>query len=134
MPQDWKRVIVNILNERVQPAFILVFGSYTKGTVHEASDLDIAYYSNKNLNNYERFLLAGDIAAKCNIDLDLVDIRQVDTVFAAQIFSTGELLACADENTFIKERMKTLSMYVTLNEQRVEILRSIEERGNIYGE
>ncbi|MBM7571716.1 type VII toxin-antitoxin system MntA family adenylyltransferase antitoxin [Aquibacillus albus] len=134
MRQDWKQIVTNKLIEQVQPAFILVFGSYAKGTYRKDSDLDIAYFSHTDLSHYERFLLAGDIAEECKIDIDLVDIRKVDTVFAAQIFSTAEILACADENTLIKERMKALSMYVTLNEQRAEILRSINERGSIYGE
>lgn len=30
--------------------------------------------------------------------------------------------------------MRALSMYVSLNEQRAEILRSIEERGSVYGD
>lgn len=134
MKKELKDLVINILNERLQPAFILVFGSYANGTAREESDLDLAYYSNKTLNSYERFILAGEIASKCNINIDLVDVRQVDTVFAAQIFYYGELLACTDENTFVKERMKAFSMYVTLNEQRKEILQSIEERGSVYGE
>lgn len=132
--EEWKEGIQQILGERLQPAFVLVFGSYAKGTVREDSDLDLAYYSDIQLTNYERFLLAGDLAAVCNIEVDLVDIRQIDTVFAAQIFSTGELLECADENIFTRERMKALSMYAALNEQRAEVLRAIEERGTIYGE
>lgn len=134
MHKDWKQIVIKALNKSVQPAFILVFGSYADGTVREDSDLDLAYYSHKTLNTYERFILAGEIADQCNIDIDLIDIRQVDTVFAAQIFSSGEVIACADEDTFIKERMKALSMYVALNEQREEVLHSIKERGSVYGE
>ena len=130
---DWKLAVQEILLERLQPAFVIVFGSYAKDIAREDSDLDLAYYSEKQLTNYERFLVAGDIAEVCNVEVDLVDIRQIDTVFAAQIFSTGEILDCADENVFIKERMKALSMYATLNEQRVEILQSIKERGSVYG-
>lgn len=132
--QDWKQVVQDTLDEFLQPAFIVVFGSYAKGTAREDSDLDLAYYAEKKLSNYERFLLAGNLAERCQIEVDLVDLRQVDTVFAAQIFSTCEIIACADESVFIKERMKALSMYVVLNEQRAEVLRAIEERGSIYGE
>lgn len=134
MREDWKQVVQDILNASVHPAFIIVFGSHVKGVARDESDLDIAYYSEVMLTNYERFMLAGDVAEVLNIDVDLVDIRQVDTVFAAQVFSSGELIACVDENTFVKERMKALSMYVTLNEQRAEILRAIDERGSVYGE
>ncbi|KAA0955963.1 nucleotidyltransferase domain-containing protein [Sporosarcina sp. ANT_H38] len=129
-----ENTIIEVLNEHVDPSFILLFGSYVKGLAREDSDIDIAYFSETTLTNYERFLVAGDLAEKCQIDVDLVDIKQVDTVFAVQIFSTGVLMDCADENEYIKQRMKAYSMYVTLNEQRIEILQGIEERGSIFGE
>lgn len=126
--------VKRLLIDRVNPAFILLFGSYAGGTANDESDLDIAYYSKITLSNYERFLLAGELAMIANIDVDLVDIRQVDTVFAAIIFSTSEQLYCNDQNIFYKERMKALSMYATLNEQRAQILESIEKQGSVYGE
>lgn len=134
LPEQMKQQIIRILQEQVQPDFVLVFGSFAQGTQREDSDLDIAYFSKKSLTSYERFLLAGELAKVCQIDVDLIDIKKVDTVFAAQIFSTGVLLTCADQSEFIKQRMKALSMYASLNEQRAEILRSIEERGSIYGD
>ncbi|MDM5231316.1 type VII toxin-antitoxin system MntA family adenylyltransferase antitoxin [Lysinibacillus pakistanensis] len=134
MQQNWQKVVVEKLASAVNPAFVIVFGSYAQGSAREDSDLDIAYFAERQLSAYERFLLAGEIAQSCNVDVDLVDILTVDTVFAAQIFSSGMVIDCKDENTFVKERMKALSMYVTLNEQRAEILKAIEERGSVYGE
>lgn len=131
--KDWEKLIMDTLNEQLQPVFILVFGSYAKGTARNDSDLDLAYYSDKTLTDYQRFLLAGDLSVKCNVDVDLVELKQIDTVFAAQIYSTGKVLYCLDENKFIRERMKVYSMYAALNEQRVEILAGIEGRGNIFG-
>ncbi|MFF2178986.1 nucleotidyltransferase domain-containing protein [Lysinibacillus sp. NPDC058147] len=134
MQKDWQKVVVEKLASAVNPAFVIVFGSYARDLTREDSDLDIAYFADKPLSGYERFLLAGEIAQACNIDVDLVDMKTVDTVFAAQIYSSGMVIDCQDENTFVKERMKALSMYVTLNEQRAGILKAIEERGSIYGE
>ncbi|WP_374110272.1 nucleotidyltransferase domain-containing protein [Lysinibacillus sp. BPa_S21] len=134
LQQNWQKVVVENLSSAVDPAFVIVFGSYAQGLIREDSDLDIAYFADKSLSGYERFLLAGEIAQVCNIDVDLVDMKTVDTVFAAQIFSNGRVIDCQDENTFVKERMKALSMYVTLNEQRAGILKAIEERGSVYGE
>lgn len=134
LQQNWEKVVVEKLALAVNPAFVIVFGSYAQGSAREDSDLDIAYFAEKQLSAYDRFILAGEIAQSCNVDVDLVDIKTVDTVFAAQIFSRGNVIDCKDENTFVKERMKALSMYVTLNEQRAEILKAIEERGSVYGE
>jgi len=122
------------LIDRLNPKFILLFGSYARNTANDESDLDIAFYTETPLSNYDRFLLAGELATIINKDVDLVNLREVDTVFAALIFSSGELLYCSDDNTFYRERMKTLSMYATLNEQRIEILEAIEKRGSVYGE
>lgn len=113
----------------------MLFGSYATGKVREDSDLDIAYFSKKEISDFERFIIAGQLANELKIEtVDLVDIKQIDTVFAAQIFFTGVLIYCKDENQFIKQRMKALSMYVTLNEQRKNILQEIDERGYIYEE
>ncbi|MEG0261022.1 MAG: nucleotidyltransferase domain-containing protein [Lysinibacillus sp.] len=51
--------IKEVLQELVDPSFILIFGSYAKGIAGEDSDLDIAYFSKTTFSNYERFLLAG---------------------------------------------------------------------------
>ncbi|WP_341302479.1 nucleotidyltransferase domain-containing protein [Lysinibacillus sp. FSL H8-0500] len=67
------------------PSFILLFGSYAKGTANKTSDLDIADFSNKVISHDERFLLTGEVAQLVNIEVDLVDLKEVDTVFAAQI-------------------------------------------------
>ncbi|MFJ5790973.1 nucleotidyltransferase domain-containing protein [Lysinibacillus sp. NPDC093197] len=134
LSKELKNTIKEVLQARVQPSFILLFGSHAKGVARGDSDLDIAYFSETILTNYERFLLAGDLAEKCHVDVDLVDLQQVDTVFVAQIFSTGILLNCVDDNEFIKQRMKAYSMYATLNEQRTEILQGIKERGSVLDE
>ncbi|GAA0500648.1 hypothetical protein GCM10008986_29970 [Salinibacillus aidingensis] len=133
IPEDWKELIKETLKDRLQPAFLIVFGSYAMDSAHDDSDLDLAYYSNQISTSYERFLLMEELAEKCNVNVDLVDLKNVDTVFAAQIFTTGEPIYVADKNVFIKERMKTLSMYARLNEQRAEIIQGIRERGNIFG-
>lgn len=129
-----KQLIKETLNETLQPIIVIVFGSYAKGIAGEDSDLDIAYYSDKELSDYNRFLLAGELSDKCKVEVDLVDLKKADTVFAAQIYSTGELLYTTDEAIFYRERIKAYSMYATLNEQRAEILKGIKERGSIYGE
>lgn len=134
MLQRCKDNAIAKLNQHVSPEFVIVFGSFAKGTENDKSDLDLAYYAEKELSDYERFLVAGELSCACDIEVDLVDIRKIDTVFRAQIFFTGDLLYSRNEQLFYKERMRAGSMYVTLNEQRKEVLKSIQERGNVYGE
>lgn len=122
-----KQQIVALLTEAVQPAFIVLFGSYAKNTARSDSDVDIAYYSEQSISPYNRFIMMGELAMICGAEVDLINIREVDTVFAMQIFAYGQLLACSDENEFVKQRMKALRMYVELNEQREVVLQSIRE-------
>lgn len=124
--------IKTLIIKELNPEFIILFGSYAKGIERADSDLDLAYYADKALPAYEKFLLAQKLADSLGIEVDLVDIRQVNTVFAAQIFFTGKVIFCNDESLYIKERMKALSMYAHLNEERAEIFQRIEERGSIY--
>lgn len=134
LPNEIKETLVQKLAEVLKPDFILLFGSFAQNREREDSDLDLAYYSSRKLTDYERFLLSGELADLCGRDVDLVDLNEVDTIFAAQIFSTGILLSCQNESEFIKQRMKVYSMYVTLNEQRAEILENIKNRGSVFGE
>ncbi|WP_432355569.1 type VII toxin-antitoxin system MntA family adenylyltransferase antitoxin [Sporosarcina sp. A2] len=112
----------------------MLFGSYAKGTVREDSDIDLAYYAVDVLSPYECFSLSGELAQIANGDVDVVNIREIDTVFAVQIFPTGKLLACHDENEYIKQRMKAYSIYAGLNEQRAEVLQRIQDRGSVCGD
>ena len=132
LSEEIKKELVAMLNERVNPSFIIIFGSYAKGTAREDSDIDLGYYAVDLLSSYERFILAGELAQVAKREVDLVNIREVDTVFAMQIFSTGKLISCRDENEFLKQRMRAFSMYIDLNQQRADILQSIQKRESVF--
>ncbi|WP_106495742.1 type VII toxin-antitoxin system MntA family adenylyltransferase antitoxin [Lentibacillus sp. Marseille-P4043] len=134
LSEQIRQKLVETLTEKVNPAFILLFGSYAKERARGDSDVDLAYYKEQPLSSYELFILTGELAQICGKDVDLVNIREIDTVFAMQIFSTGKLIECRDENEFVKQRIKAYHMYAELNEQRAEVLRSIQERGSVFGD
>lgn len=124
--------ITNTINKHVPTDFIILFGSFTKGTMREDSDIDLAYFSKQTLSSYERFLLAGEIAIITGREVDLIDIKQVDTILTMQIFSEGKVIYMKDENEYTKQQMRAYSMYVTLNEQRMHIIEGIKERGSVF--
>lgn len=128
-----KEQIIEKLKRELNPSFIMLFGSFVKGTVHEESDVDLAYFSNKQLSSYERFLLAGELALICKREVDLVDIKQIDTVFTMQIFEQGTPIYIQDENEYTRQKMRAYSMYTALNEQRAPIIEAIKERGSVFG-
>lgn len=126
--------LIDKLVQAVEPAFIILFGSFAQGIVHEESDIDLAYLSNKRLTPYERFMLVGELALIGEREIDLVDIMQIDTVLTMQIFSQGIPIYIHDENEFVRQRMRAYSMYVTLNGQRASVIEAIKERGSVFGD
>lgn len=133
LKSDIKNKIINKIVEEVNPSFIILFGSFAKGAVHVDSDLDLAYFARDGLSSYDRFILAGELAAIINRDIDLVDIKQIDTVFTMQIFGQGIPIYIQDENEFHRQRMRAYSMYATLSEQRAALIEAVQERGSVFG-
>lgn len=133
MKAEIVQAIKDFLIEKLDPVFIIVFGSYAKGIENEHSDIDIAYYSEKsNQTNYEVFMLAQDLADILKNDIDLVDLHSASTVFKAQIYTTGNVIYSKDDYALKKIQMTALSMYAKLNEEREEVLKMIKESGSVY--
>lgn len=132
--KDIKQQIIETINARLNTAFIILFGSFAKGTTREDSDIDLAYFSEQHLSSYERFLLAGELATLIGREIDLVDIKQIDTVFTMQIFEQGKPIYIQNENEFTRQKIRAYSMYATLSEQRAGIIEGIKERGSVFGD
>ena len=126
--------IIDTMHEQLQPDFIILFGSYANGTAREESDIDLAYFSKKQLSAYERFLLAGELAMISGREVDLIDIKQIDTVFTMQIFEQGKPIDIQNKEEFTRQKMRAYSMYATLSEQRSEVIEAIKKRGSVFGD
>lgn len=125
--------INNILINEIKPNVIYLFGSSAKGISRPDSDLDLAFLSEKELSDYNVFMIAQEIASKLNIDVDLVDLNKASTVFKAQIVGTGKVIYCNDDVKRMYFEMYAFKDYALLNEEREIILRDIRERGSVYG-
>ncbi|WP_339195807.1 nucleotidyltransferase domain-containing protein [Solibacillus sp. FSL R5-0449] len=134
LEKNIEKQLINLIQTKINPDFIILFGSFAKGTNRDDSDIDLAYFSKEQLSSYERFLLAGELAEMAGREVDLVDIKQLDTVFTIQIFSQGIPIYIQDENEFTRQKMRAYSMYATLNEQRAAVIESIKERGSVFGD
>lgn len=126
--------IVNFLTKKVSPYLVYIFGSTIKGTSNKNSDIDIAYISDQDFNEYEIFMLAQGLAEKINIDVDLIDLKKASTVFQVQIVSTGKAIYCLDNKKRMDYEMKALKMYAKLNEERQYIIDNVQESGSIFNE
>ncbi len=125
--------IQDFLLSKVNPSFIIVFGSYAKRSTHKESDIDVAFYSEEQLlTSYEIFLFAQELADILKIEVDLVNLTMASTVFKAQIYTTGIVIYSKNDNLLMNHQMTALSMYAKLNEEREKILKNIDDRGSIY--
>jgi predicted nucleotidyltransferase len=117
--------VKSFLIEELQAELIYLFGSYAKGNARPDSDLDLAFLSSKEIDDYQRFLTAQKLASKLNIEVDLIDLKKASTVFKAQIIQ-GKLLYAEDKKQKQEFEMLTLKKYARLNEERKEIIDKIE--------
>lgn len=123
LSEETQHQLIQIINQKLDTDFIILFGSFAKGTEREDSDIDLAYFSKKQLSSYERFILSGQLAVISGCEVDLIDIKRIDTVFNMQIFAYGMPIYMDDKNEYIRQQMRAYSMYVTLN-----------ERGSVFGD
>jgi uncharacterized protein len=133
LSKNIEQIIIQVLNEKLSPYLIFLFGSIVKGTTHKNSDIDIAFISeDKQLDQYELFMLSQELASKLNVEVDLIDLNQSSTVFQAQVVHTGKVIYCSDFKKKALFELKTFKMYTKLNEERSPILKKVNESGSIY--
>ncbi|MED1203591.1 type VII toxin-antitoxin system MntA family adenylyltransferase antitoxin [Heyndrickxia acidicola] len=133
MKTEVAQKIKAFLIDKLNPAFLIVFGSQAKETAHKNSDMDVAFYlENRSVSSYDVFLLAQELADIIKMDVDLIDLKKASTVFKAQIYSYGKVLYARDLHLLRLKQMIALSMYAKLNEERQPILKNIDESGSIY--
>jgi predicted nucleotidyltransferase len=125
--------IVNFLKLEFSPKFIYLFGSFARGEGREDSDIDLAIYTEEIISPYELFVAANNLSFEVKRDVQIVHLKDVSTVFAAQIVGNKEILYCEDENLMINYDIRALKEYAKLNEERQIILDRIKKDGKIYG-
>ena len=128
-----KTIIVEYLKEKTDPKFIYLFGSFAKGEGREDSDIDLAIYTDKKISPYELFIIASNLSFEVNRDVQIVDLKEIDTVFASQIVGNREELYSEDELLKANYNIRIFKDYSKLNEERQIILNAIEKDGRIYG-
>ncbi|WP_456277222.1 type VII toxin-antitoxin system MntA family adenylyltransferase antitoxin [Bacillus sp. AK128] len=134
LTEEMKKQMVEVLQKKTNPDFVILFGSFAKGTPRVESDVDLAYFSEKQLSSYDRFNLANDLALICEREVDLVDTREINTIFSMQIFENGIPIYIQNENEYTRQKIKAYRMYAELNERRAIIIEGIKNRGSVFGD
>jgi uncharacterized protein len=128
--------IVRIVLEHYPAAqAIYLFGTYGTEDEWPESDVDIAVLLPPERAYGQLMLTPCQQALEKTLEkpVDLLNARQVSTVFQKEIIQSGRLLYCGDEGAVAEFEMLTLSLYQKLNEERKEILESFQETGRAYG-
>ena len=110
---------------------VYLFGSFATGEQNDSSDLDLAVAMPSRLKALQLWDASSAIAEKLNIDVDLLDMKAVDTVVQHQVLTTGrrifgEGLPLDLYETYI------LSAMTSLEELRAPLIADILQRGSVY--
>ena len=115
---------------------VYLFGSFAESDERPESDIDIAlllpYDKAKALGTLYGSEVHQALTRHFGREVDLINLREVSTVFQNQIVSTGTLLYSADDYARQTFEMYTLSFYQKLNEERAAILEELYRTGEAY--
>ena len=112
---------------------IILFGSFSRGTQNEKSDIDIAFKSKRKISKKEIFeekILLEDISKR---DIDLVSLDEINDDFRYEILMNGKELYCEDKTKFDLYKIDMFREYIDLNENRLSIMERVKKGGTIYG-
>jgi predicted nucleotidyltransferase len=115
---------------------IYLFGSYGTEDEWPDSDIDIALLMPPEQAKQEKNLLLSpcrfELEKALHREVDLLNVRQVSTVFQKEIIGRGRLIHGADRYAVDEFEMLVISYYQKLNEERRGILESFHRTGRAY--
>lgn len=115
---------------------VYLFGSYAAGNPWPDSDIDLALLLPPATAKAAASLAVSDLRAALEralgCEVDLVNLRQVSTVFRKEIVMLGQRIYCADAYAADEFEMLTLSLYQKLNAERQDILAEFARSGRAY--
>ncbi len=115
---------------------IYLFGSYGTENEWPDSDVDIALLLPPEAAKQTAYLALdetrSDLARLLNKEVDLINLRQVSTVFQKEIIMAERRIFCADLYAADEFEMLTISFYQKLNEERGSILAEGLRNGRFY--
>jgi predicted nucleotidyltransferase len=130
------RIVRIILEHYPAAQAIYLFGTYGTADEWPDSDVDIALLLPPAEARRQPQLMLTPchyaLADALDKTVDLLNAREVSTVFQKEIIASGRRLYSADEDAVAEFEMLTLSYYQELNEERKAILASFQETGRAY--
>jgi predicted nucleotidyltransferase len=132
---DFDGIISTVRKHHPQVEGIYVFGTFGTPVERPDSDLDLALLLSPEEARKERALASSDcrddLEALTGRSVDLINLREANTVFQNEIITEGKLIYLANEAKTDEFEMKVMSAYQKLNEERNGILEDIESTGRV---
>lgn len=115
---------------------IYLFGTYGTPAEWPTSDVDLAVLLPHQTARQQPSLALTPchLALEAALDrsVDLINLREVSTVFQCQIMAAERLIYVADDIAVGEFEMLTLSFYQKLNEERAAILAEFDRTGKAF--
>lgn len=132
--KDELEQIRKILITKFNPLAIILFGSYSRNSQREDSDIDIAIIANE-VNKNDLFEIKNNLEEQIKKDIDLINLNseEIYDSFKYEVLMNGIVIYCEDEYKYDLYKISALREYLELNESRQDIINRIKEGGTIYG-
>ena len=132
--QKTLETIVNYIKKEFNPLVIILFGSYSRNSQNEESDIDIAFISN-DLDKKKLFMAKQELEKLVKKDVDLINIKSDDVYDSIkyEILMNGKVLYCIDDYRYELCKIDMIREYIELNEGRQDIINRVKNGGTIYG-
>jgi uncharacterized protein len=130
------QIIDMVLRHYPNVQAIYLFGSYGTENEWPQSDVDIALLLPpdvaKRIGGFAMSELPLSLESLLGKDVDLINLRQVSTVFQTQVISSERRIFCADRYAADEFEMLAISFYQKLNEERADVLAEGLHSGRFY--
>lgn len=133
---DYQPIIETVLKHHPDVQAIYLFGSYDTENEWPSSDIDIALLlppgKVRETTSLALSPLWFELERLLGKAVDLIDLRQVTTVFRKEVIMADRRIYCGDEYAADEFEMLTLSFYQKLNQERRELLLEGLRSGSFY--
>ena len=108
---------------------IYAFGSVDTPYFTHNSDVDLAIQpaTHHQIDHYELWKFAQEIAIAIDRDVDLIDLNAATTVFRYEIIRTGRRIFCSNEDRGTDIEVLYISMYLSFHEERKDLLEAFKK-------
>jgi uncharacterized protein len=129
-------IVRTVLGHYPDTQAIYLFGSYGTKNEWPDSDVDIALLLPPDQAKASRMLamspLCSDLGSLLEKPVDLINLREVSTVFQKEIITADRRIYTGDAYGADEFEMLVLSLYQKLGEERADILEEFWRTGRAY--